>query len=421
LKIEVKEGEGLLRELSVEIAADQVQTAVDNKLSEIRKTVTLKGFRKGKAPEQMIKSMYLDQAKADVAEELLKDSYSQVVREKELAVASKPTITALDFTDEGALSYATTVVVFPEVEKVTFDGMSTQTFDLEVSDKEVDDVVEHFRTQFSDLRELSREATATDIVMAELVKVDDPNNVMTEESYPDSVIDLDNTMTVKEFKEQLPGVKAGDEKEIKVVYADDYPDKKFAGASITYNCKIKSINERVMPDFDDAFAARVSDVQTALELRMKMRDDVRRQKEDMLRRGQRQDIIRQLCEKNEIAVPEGLVDEYIDSMKDNFMKSYPDADQNEVRERYRPVAIDALRWELLRLKLGEQEKIEVSPADTENWISSYASATNITVEKAREELNQSGRIRQLRDSILEEKVLDFLLDKADKVPAVTKE
>ncbi|RKX26332.1 MAG: trigger factor [Candidatus Zixiibacteriota bacterium] len=417
MKVDVKHNDGLSRELNIEIPADTVKAEMDKKFAEVRQTVTLKGFRKGKAPLNMVKSIYGDEVKADVIDQLIKDSYPQAVRDNTIKVASKPTVTALDFTDEGAFTYTASVEVFPDIEKIDYSDLEVPTTEFEVTDDELEKVSEHYRMQFAEFQEVSREATENDVVIADLEKIADTKNALPVAGFPDSKIDLSNPTTVREFREQLPGTKAGDEKEIEVVYADDYSDESFAGAHITYLCKIKSVTERVLPEFDDAFAKRTSKAETALELKLQMREDMKRQKEETLKKEQRREIIRQICEKNEIPVPDGLLEEYLDSMVKDLKKSYPDAEEKELREKYRPVGVNSMRWDILWHELAEQESIEVLPADTEKWMEGFAASSNLTLEQAKMTLSRSGRANQLRESLHEEKVLDFLMEKAKKVSA----
>ncbi len=417
MKVEIKQAEGLKREITVVLEAETVKAEMDRQYDELRSTVTLKGFRKGHAPLDMIKSIYSDKVRAETVDKLLKESYPQAVRQENLNVASRPTITALDLTDAGELTYSASMEVYPEIEKVDCEGLELKTAESEVTDEEVNQIVQQILKQQSELRPVEREAAEGDVIIADLHKVSDPKQALKVDEFPESRIDLGNPMTVKEFREQFPGTKAGEEKEITVSYDPDYSDPQFAGASITYRCEIKSVNERVLPEFNDAFAKRIGLVETALELKLKIREDLKKRKEAEQNQLYKREIVAQVCQKNTVPLPEGLMSDYLDSIVADFKKHNEAADEKEIREQYRPVGENTMRWDILWHTLAEQEKIEVLPADTENWINGFAAQNNMTPERARNELSKSGRVMQLRESLLEEKVLDFLLQKARKVPA----
>lgn len=416
METEISHGDGLARTLNIKIPADTVKSEMDQRFTEIRQDVTLKGFRKGHAPMNVIKSQFGDQVKADIVEKLIHKSLSEAVREKDLKVAARPTVTAMDFTDDGGFAFTVDLEVLPEIDKIVTDGLKVQHEEAKVDDSEVDEMIEYYRKQYSSLRPLEREARDGDIVVADLQKIADPKEALAADNFPDSQIDLGNVNTVREFKEQLPGMKAGEEKQIEVVYEDDYPDTTFAGARITYLARIKSVNERIMPEINDAFAKSTGQGETALELRLKIRQGLLRQKEESQRRRWRRDMVEQLCDLNAVPVPNGVLDEYLDGIVEDYRKQGMEFDEAEVKERYRPIGIKTMRWDLLWHELAEKEKIEVSSQDTENWIKGFATHNGIEVDKAREMLEHSGKVQQVRESVLEDKVLDFLIGRAEKIP-----
>ncbi|MFQ5454174.1 MAG: trigger factor, partial [Candidatus Zixiibacteriota bacterium] len=278
MKVEIKELENLFRELSVQIPSDTVNSKMEEMFRDVRNKVTLKGYRKGKAPLDMIKSVYGDQVKADVAEEIIKSTYPEAIREKTLRVASYPSVTKLNFTDDGGLDYIAQVEVFPEIEKVRFDKLKLTSAKIEINDKEIDEVIEVIQKRQSELKVVERAVGDRDVVVVDIEKTYDPGNVLPENKFSDSEVDLCNKLTVKEFKEQLPGMKVGGVREIEVKYDKDYPDKVFAGAHLKYKCTVKSVKERILPELNDAFAKATGEVETLLELRIKTRDSLEKQK-----------------------------------------------------------------------------------------------------------------------------------------------
>ena len=414
MKAEIKQVEDLIRELSVEVPAETVSAKMEEMFRDVRREANLKGFRKGKAPMDMIRRIYGDQVKLDAAEEIIKSTYTDVVRENTLKVASYPQVTDLKYEDDGRLTYTATVEVFPEIEKVTFDDLKLVADDVEVKDEEVDDVVEMLRKRHSDVREVEREAKEEDTIALDIEVLSDPGKVLDTDRFENTEVDLSNKMTVKEFKEAIPGMKAGDSKEIEVAYADDYPDQVFAGSTLKYKATVKAVKERILPPVNDAFAKTVGQGETALELRMKIREQITQQKNDERNRGFKNQVIQQVCEKNEVPIPKAMVNEYLDNVVKNFKNQYgdKDVDEAEIKKNYEPVGIVNIRWNMLMHQLANQEKIEVLPSDTENLINRFAENYQTTPEKAKEALQQSGNIADLKESILEDKVIDFLVNKA---------
>jgi len=402
----------LMREVKVQLPAEVVESELAKKFEEVRKEARFDGFRPGKAPLARVKSEYGPAVRAAVQEDLIRNSYPDAVRQQELRVASYPTVTTADYVEGGGFGYTAEVEVYPQIDKVAYDGMELTVAQIEVDDKDVNEFVEGLRRRLSELRPVDRPAGPADVVAADLKKLHDPSLVLSGDKFADQEIDLGNPVTVREFKEQLVGAKAGDEIDIEVNYPEDYPDAAFAGATVKYQCRVKEVRERILPEFNDAFAKQTGQAETALELRMQIRKEIEASLKQEQNRHKRGQIIKQLCEKNNIPIPEGLIDEYLNNVVEDFKKRYEDTDEANVRISYREVGVKTIRWNLLFNHLAEQEKIEVLPSDIEERIKKFADNYKMSVEKAKEALSRSGSIAEIRDSILEEKVLDFLVDKA---------
>jgi len=415
LKIELKENEGLVREITVELPAETVNELMEKGYTEYRQKVTLDGYRKGKVPMDVIKSNYGEQVRVEVAEDLIKTTYFDAIQEKSLKVASHPTVTGADYQEDGSFMYTAQVEVLPEINKINYDEMELKSEDIDVKDQEVDELIEHLRQKHAEFRKLDRAAAENDVVIADLEKTYDPKLVLKDNKFPDSFLDLSNPMTIKEFKEEIPGMKAGDEKEILVKYDKNYPDKHFADAEIRYLCRIKEIKEKILPEVNDGFAKTTGKAETALELRLKLREEINRHKEDEQKRNFKNQAIEQLCNKNQVPVPEAMVTHYLDHVIEDYKKSNQEFDEEAIRKNYRPLGETTMRWNLLMNRLAELENIEVSVEDTEKLIKRFAENYNTTPEKARELLNQSGRISEVKESLLEDKVLNFLIGKAKVV------
>ncbi len=416
MKVEVTELEGLYRELAVEVPQNRFQEELDKELEQLRLRVTLKGFRKGKAPMNMIKSNYGESVKSDVIDKLIKATYPEAISSQTLKVASPPQVTDLKIKDDGSFSYKAKVEVFPDIKKVVFDGIKLTTTDTEASDAEVDEFIETLRDRRAEMREVDRAATADDVVVLDMTKVKDPKLAVEQTDFPETTVDLSHSLTLKEFKEQIPGMKAGEEKDIAVKYADDYSDSRLAGTEITYKARLKSVKEKILPEVDDAFAKAAAEAETVLELRLKIREEIKRQKEESQNRSFKTQIITQMNEKNPVPVPESMIENYLHSVIEDLTRQKAEFKEDEIRKMYRVMGEQTIRWQLLYHQLAEQEKIEVLPSDTEKVIGRMTRQYKITGEQAKEAMLRSNRADDIRESLLEEKVLDLISGRAKKKP-----
>jgi trigger factor len=414
VKIEIKDKENLLKEISVEVPAETVNGKIEEKLAEKQKEAHLKGYRKGKAPMNMIRSLYQDQIKGDIAEEIIKETYPTAVRDNDLKVASYPMVSDFKFNDDGSILYVASVEVFPEIKNVEYDGLEIEKSEIEIKDEDVDNVVESLQKNMADIRVVERPISDSDVVVLDIEKLDDPTNAIPQDKFENSEVDLSNKLTVKEFKDELPGMSKGDVKEITVKYSDEYPDKVFAGKEIKYKCTIKEVKERILDELNDAFAKKSDQAETMLELRMNIRSRLNEQKEEEQKREQKTVVIDHVIKKNEIMVPNALVEDYLKNMVENFKQQYKDQeiDEAEIKKNYEPIGQNTLKWNMLMHKLSEQEKIGVEESDIDNIIAKFAENYKMTLEQAKASLQQSGNIADLRDSILEDKIIDYIISKS---------
>ncbi len=306
--------------------------------------------------------------------------------------------------------------MLPLIGTIDLSNLQITSVDIEVKDEDVNAVAESIRTMYADFRPVDREVLNNDLVVVDLKKLYDPQLVLKDNVMRDIEIDLTRAYTVKEFKEQLPGMKAGGEKEIEVVYDNDYPDRVFAGAHIKYLCTVKEVRERVLPEFNDAFAKRTGQAETALELKIKIRENLKRRYAEDQKRIHKSQIIRQICEQNQIPVPSSLVEDYLDAMVEEEKERNPDIDEAEMRKNFRGIAVNTIRWHMLYRHVAKQEKIEVSPSDSEKLINDLAADYKTTYDEAKQALERSGKIASIKDTLLEEKVLDFLIGRVKVVP-----
>ncbi len=416
MKSEIKSSDGLKREVEVEIPVDRVDAAFSKQYNKFRKQAKIKGFRPGKAPLTMIKSIYADSVRGEVFQELVSESYPDVIKEHSLKVASQPDFPKFDLKEGQPMTYTVAVEIMPEIENVNYDGLQLPDDKIEVRDSEIDAVVEYLRKKQAEIRKVDRPATEEDILLVDLEKIDDPDNALKEKEFKDYEVELGGGYTVKEFKEGLAGTKAGDSKEITVLYPEDYSVDFLKGKKIKYLCKIKEVKERILPPENDAFARSQGNVATMLELRLKIREDLKQQKKMDQFQWRKEEIRRQMLEKNKIDIPESMRESFIDSIVEEYKEKERTFDEAEVRKQYRPLAEDGIRWNLLYDRITETENIEVLPADTENWIKGFAEKGNLDIEKAREMLSKSGKIGEIRNTILEDKLFQFLISKAELVP-----
>lgn len=411
MQVEIVEKDGLRREITIEVPADVVDAAYDKIFTEFRKNAKIKGFRPGKIPLSVIRTKFKQEATAEVVDDLVNKYFNEVVKEKKLAPVSKPVVSKVDIDEGKPLTFTVGIEILPEIDTIKLDDLIIQQPKIEVPGEEVDRVVEQLRKSHADIRTVERPAGPNDILICSLEVIE--GDIDTGDIPLDNQeIDLDNEYTVREFRQGLVGVSRDDTRDITIDYADDYQDEKFAGKSITYKVVVKEVKERVLPLLNDDFARQVGQSQTLLELRLDIRKHLEAEQRRAAFRAGKKTIVDQVTEQNPIEVPESMVASYLEGIIEDYRQQNEKFDEAELRDKYRPVGVNAVRWYMLYHRLAEQENIEVSSEDTENWIKKFAENYRMDVLKAKEILAKTGKVSEIKDNILEEKVVDFLMARA---------
>jgi trigger factor len=188
-----------------------------------------------------------------------------------------------------------------------------------------------------------------------------------------------------------------------------------AGKYFKFKIKAKTVKEVVPPDINEEFLKQFGeDIKTEDDLKARIRTDLEERKKQNVEADLREQAIKSIITANDFELPQSLIDSYLDymieNMKEEEQEQGKEFDEEQVRQEHRATAIRFIRWNLLYHEIAEKEKIDVSKEDTDNWLQNFADKSNITVEQAREFLAAQKRIQDIKESILEQKVLDFILE-----------
>jgi len=412
LQVEIITKEGLKRELNIEVPAEVVGDAYVRAYEQIRKKAKIDGFRPGKAPINVIRNRFKPEATAEIVDELINRFYHEAVREKKLEPVGTPVLTRVDVDEGKPLIFTLGIEVLPELEAIARDGLEVNEPDGSVADKDVDELLASIRHDAASLRTVNRAAEKSDVVICDLEPIAGAVEGIGDMPLSNQEIDLESPRTVEPFKKGLTGARQDEMREVILTYPENHEDKQFAGKTVTFRVVAKEIKERVLPELNDAFAKRVGMGETLLELRLSLRQRLEQERRAEIGRMQKRQIIDQMVGRNVFDVPETMVESYLKNIVEDHREHDPKADEKQIREKYRPAGINMVRWYLLYHRLAVLEKIEVSPEDTENWIKRFAENYRMDAGRAKEILNKTGRQAEIRDGILEDKVLAFLLSKA---------
>jgi trigger factor len=408
LKVTVTEEKAWRRILDIEVSREKVDDEFDAVFEKYKTYSKIPGFRKGKAPMELIQLRFKDAMEKEVVESLVPKAYEDAVKEANLSPISLPVVKDLQFQKGMPLKFKAEIDVKPEIEVKDYKGIQLIKRIKPITEEDIEKSINYLREDFAELHPVEREAKFYDHLIVDLVKHQEGK----EDKLENQQLFLDPHNMIKEFQESLIKAKAGDEKEIEVNYNPDFHNKKLAGKNVKYSIKVKQIKEKVLPEANDDFAKMVGGYKDLTELKSKITEDLTKRAMQDAEKNLRNDMINRVIKLNFFEVPETVLNFYLDSLIQDLKNKYRKVDEAKIREEYKEIGAAHIRWDYLLHQIAEKEKIEVSKDDIEEWTKKFAKDYKMEKEKAKELLETPQNAKRIGENILEEKVVDFLLKNA---------
>ncbi len=420
MNIEINAENAYARKVLVTVPAGDVRAELDKAFSSVGGSARLRGFRKGKVPRKVLEARFGPQIKVDVANALIQRAYQAALIDHKLQVVSQPQLVEQGEVAPGSdFTFTIALEVKPEVEAQTYTGLSVHYPQFEVSDDEVEAAIERRRQAQARLSEVEGRAVEEgDSVQVELKVVDGDDTVVDE---PGTLIRTSGDIWFAGIESALVGMNVGDEKTETIAFAESARNEAVAGKELSASFKVLSIQSLVVPELDDELAKDLGFEGGVEELTAKTRDELAKGREDAARNQARANLLQALIEANEFEVPAGMVEQNLNLLmeelkiqqaymgRDPRTISFSDAQIADLRQR----AAFAAKGGLLLEFVSAKENIEVTEADLEAKYAELAAMRDQSVEAIKGFFVKDEAVEDLRQRILEEKTLDWLLENAE--------
>ncbi len=412
--------DGLKREISVEIPADEVTREMDIIIQKYQKVARLPGFRAGHVPASIIKQRFKEDLKSDVVEALIPRHFRKEAEKLGMIPVSQPRVTDLHIHDGEPLRFKASFEVLPEIVVGGYKELRADHPEIVVKDEEVEDALNNVREQHATFTSIEGRPLADgDFAQASMdgkPKVDDGTSQPVH--MDELLIEIGGKNTVPEFTENLRGANAGDEREFEVTYAADATDKRLAGKTFVYTVKIQAIKQKNLPELNDDFAKELGESTTLDQVRKQIRENMLAERKHEAEREAKDKLVAELVKRNDFEVPEALVDRQIDlrlerglralAAQGMKMEDLKKMDLPRLRAGQRDQALQDVKSSLLLERVAELENITVSDEEFNHELAALAQQSKQTPEAVRARLTQDGGLDRIRNRIRSEKTLDFL-------------
>jgi|GEM_PF-778565 len=409
---------------TVSIPSIEIEEKLKSELNALAQKVSIKGFRPGKAPKDMVEKLHGKEVRVEVMNKLISSSLGEIIKEKNLNYVGQPTLDIETTGEEQgqALKFKANFSLYPVPELKKYDSFEITLPKVDVADKDVDQVIDRIRSSSADYKKITdrTKVESNDTVQCNIAAIIDgePNK----DPSP-MKIEVNGVDTPEEIKEALLGTTVGETKSVTVKSISE--DEKNQGKDIQYQVTAVEIFEKVLPEMTDDYAKSVDkEIGTVLELRLKINDLLKKEREQQSRTQAEGLILKELAGNHDFKVPQVMVDMEIYNMLsranmfDPSKTPFEQFNAQPFRERMGNAAEERVKASVLVDKIAQVDKLLPSEDETKQWFEEQKERLGEEVFK--KFLADQGYVQSAWVDYTRRKVLDFLIGKT-KIEYVTAE
>ena len=417
--------EGSKIKLTIEVAADEFEKAVEKAYLKTKKNFNVPGFRKGHAPRKVIENAYgwlvfFDDA-FDIA---YPEVYEAAVREHEITPVDRPEISILSCEQGAPVVFTAEVAVKPEVTLGAYKGIEVEKQEYNVTDEMVEAEIQKEREKIASTVEVTGRAVAD----GDKVNLDYSGSVdgvkFDGGTAENQELTIGSGMFIPGFEEQMVGMNVGEEKDITVTFPEQYHSEELAGKEAVFHVKVNAIEETVLPEADDEFAKDVSEFDTIAELRADKRKKLEEAAELRAKNQRENELIEKACENAAVEIPEAMIERQMDHILNDIRYrlsmqgisledycKYTGTSIEDMRKEMREDAAKRVKSQLVLEAIGKAEAVEAAAEEIEEKLNEYAAQFGDKAESFKTGLTDEDKL-YFADQIVLDKTIALLMDNA---------
>ncbi len=420
MQVTVETTQGLERKVKVQVPEDRIQGEISKRLTNIAQNARLPGFRPGKAPRKVIAQRYGKQVREEVVGEIVQSSFQDAIAQERLRPVGAPTIDPLEWEAGSGVAYTAVFDVYPEVSLPSIETLKIARPEAEISDADVDRVLERLRSQRRTWEPVQRAATPGDRVVIDFegTCAGQARDDLKSEGF---AVELGAGQLFKEFEDGLVGTEAGQECSLDLHFPADYRAGELAGKPVLFQVKVNTVEEPVLPEIDDEFAMSFGIPEGGIEqLKSEVRANMRRELEEGIRSATKQRVMEALLADRTLELPESLINREVDrsTAQRRLELTHSGIDTNDIDLDPKDFEEASRRRVSLGLLVGElikENDIQADPNQVRARVDSIASTYEDPTEVVRWYYAEPTRLSDVESTVLEDTVVAWILDRAEVV------
>lgn len=407
--------QGLERRVNITVPADTVEKAVREELKRVAKNARIDGFRKGHVPAHIVEQRFGAQVRQDVLNDLLPRHFFDLMFKEKVNLAGRPTFSVENYEEGKDLAFSATFEVYPEVELKGLDQIKVEKPIVEITEADIDKMIEVLRKQQATWKETAAAAKADDRAVIDFVGSVDGEEFEGGKA-SDFVLAMGQGRMIPGFEEGIVGHKAGEQFDIDVTFPAEYHSENLKGKAAKFAITLKKVEEMELPELTDQFVAKFGPTtKTVADLRAEISKNMNRELKNALTARIKQQVIDGLIEQNNIDVPNAAVEEEIETLRAQAVQRFGGNAQQAAQlpsELFADQAKRRVQVGLLFSEVIKSNELSVDEDRVKAMIEEIASAYEQPTEVVEYYSKNKELSNNIRNVVLEEQAVDAILAKA---------
>ncbi len=427
MKVTLEDINDTQKKLEVSIPADLVTGKRAEIFDELKRNASIKGFRPGKAPDKVIENMYGKSIRQEVASKLVSDSLENALKEVDLSPINRPDVNPGEVQPGEEFQYTVEFEIIPKFELSEYNGLKLKKKKIDVKKKDIDNTLKEIteRSAQAKLVEEDRKVKKGDIVVVDFEGQIEGNTVK-DLKQEDTKFAAGEGQLIKEFDDNIIGLKRGKEKKFDVSYEDDFQIKEAAGKTVNYTIKLKEIHEKIVPKANAEFAKGIG-FETLKELNEKIKEDLTAQQERTEQGNLKEQIINIFDKDNDFSVPDVLINDEAARLQRDFSANFqsqgaqmPEIDETGLA-KFREIAAKNVKSSIIFAQIAKKEDIKPASNDVQNKLHELSAQLQVPMENLMQVYQDKNMMANIESAVTEEKVIEFIKEKANIVEELEQE
>jgi len=404
MEVSIENTGGLSRRMTVQVPAERVDQEVESRLKSMSQTVRLDGFRPGKVPTKVIEQKYGKQVRFEVVDQVINSTLQEALTQEGVRPAGMPDVEPVESRAGQPLEFVATFEIFPELTDGLSYGFSVVRPLVEIADNDVQEMLENLRKQRATWNEIERPASLDDQVTVDFEGTVEGNAFAGNKAEKMPVVLGSNSM-IAGFEDQLIGVSAGDEKILNITFPDDYPSAEVAGKASSFNVKVHSVSERVLPEIDEDFARAFGITEGGVQALVdEITSNMERELKGLIKSKMKSQVFDGLLTQNPVEVPSSLIESEIKELQQQ--EGNQGLDATALRER----AEKRVKLGVIVSEIAKQNQIQLDPDRVRELVETIAASYEKPEEVVQWYYGNQEMLSGVQSAVIEEQVVEWVVE-----------